>query len=234
MSGRLIMRCAAGILLLVGVAHGGIIDDFQEGPFALGREGFSMPYTVSHKAMGSTSHIIGGQRDTTFEKQAGSTTNPHVGSVNGTGAWYGSGFGCRAVWRLEYGLDNDLNADLKADGADVICVDLGTGDMWSGPRPVPLTITVLSGKGTAFEASDNVTKSLVNVGTYAYSFADFSGVDFTDVDYLRFEFRCTTATQDAVDFTVSSFSTAGPEPATMSLVALGLGVAAFVGRRRRR
>jgi hypothetical protein len=192
-----------------------VIDDFQVGEYGLGREGITPPCITSATLLDPSGlHIIGGQRDVSLEKFTGSTTQPYVNAmptVEYAGflgiSTYNSAFGCNAVWTMTYGLAGDLNADLTTGNADAFLVELVSGDMYSGPRPVPLEITVVSGAGTA-----SVTQHMIIEGTYIYLFDEFTGVDFTDVDMLIFEVVQDSAINDAVDFALGEFRASISDP----------------------
>jgi len=198
------------VLILVSTAAQAVtIDDFQAGEYMLGREGTTPPYTVSGTQYDPTGlHILGGRRDVVLDKQSGSTTQPYCNVMamdyNGVFGWstYNSSFGCNAVWTTTYGGGGDLNADLTVGGATAIFVDVISGDMYSGPRPIPLTVTVYSGTGSA-----SVTRQLVYEETYEFPFSAFTGVDFTDVDRIVFEIVQDSNVNDAVDFALGRYYT---------------------------
>lgn len=198
------------ILILAAItAQAVIIDDFQTGEYTLGREGTTPPYTISDTQYDPTGlHILGGRRDVVLDKQSGSTTQPYCNVMaieyNGIFGWstYNSSFGCNAIWTTTYGGGGDLNADLTLGGATAIMVDVISGDMYSGPRPVPLTVTVYSGAGSA-----SVTRNLVYEDTYEFPFNAFTGVDFDDVDRIVFEIVQDSGVNDAVDFALGQFYT---------------------------
>jgi len=198
------------VLILVSTAAQAVtIDDFQAGEYMLGREGTTPPYTVSGTQYDPTGlHILGGRRDVVLDKQSGSTTQPYCNIMamdyNGVFGWstYNSSFGCNAVWTTTYGGGGDLNADLTVGGATAIFVDVISGDMYSGPRPIPLTVTVYSGTGSA-----SVTRQLVYEETYEFPFSAFTGVDFTDVDRIVFEIVQDSNVNDAVDFALGRYYT---------------------------
>lgn len=197
------------LILAATAAEAVIIDDFQTGEYTLGREGTTPPYTASGTQYDPTGlHILGGRRDVTLDKQSGSTTQPYCNVMaieyNGVLGWstYNSSFGCNAVWTTVYGGDGDMNADLTIGGATAIMVDVISGDMNSGPRPVPLTITVFSSTGTA-----SVTRQLVLEDTYEFPFNAFTGVDFADVDRIEIEILQDSNVNDAVDFALGQYYT---------------------------
>jgi len=80
-------------------------------------------------------------------------------------------------------------------------------DLSSVPqRPVPVTITVTSGRGTPAETTRSVTQSIVlNATVYLFPFAAFSGVDFTDVD--RLVYKLDASAVSAVDYCIGPFKT---------------------------
>jgi len=209
------MRILVGILAIVGLwgsgdAAGLVIDDFTVGAFLLGREGGIPPQTVAATQVDSTgSAILGGRRDVKLQKLSGSGTQPYVHGVAGVPGLvsYNSNFGCNAIWTVAYGAGRELGFDLTAEGGSAFEVELHSGDMWSGPRPTPLTIRVWSGSGSA-----TVTQDLIAVGTYTYPFADFAGVDFSDVDRIEFEVVQQSESNDAIDFAFSCFRTNGDAP----------------------
>jgi len=134
------------------------------------------------------------------------------GTGNGdSGPGYGylclnhSSFGSTKLF-IDYGVTTDMNTDLTLGLATAIRVD-ATGDMYAGPRPVPLRITVTSGRGTAGETSATVSQNLVLDGTYTYPFASFTGVDFTDVDAVSLELDASAV--QAVDLCIYNFQTNG-------------------------
>ena len=89
--------------------------------------------------------------------------------------------------------------------ATALVVDVVSGDMYAGPRPVPCTITVTSGAGTGSEATASMTLDLVNEDVYTYPFSAFTGVDFTDVDYITYNFDASQV--QAVDFAIGPLTT---------------------------
>lgn len=135
---------------------------------------------------------LGGQRTTTIEASA--IQNFLTGTMTTTGATpifaYATGSGTSGSVTLQYGAQGDLNANLSAMKAFELEL---SGDLTSGPRPVPLTITVASSTGSA---STQVT--LLDSRTYYIPFTLFPGVNFANVDYLEFHFDATAVS--AVDF----------------------------------
>ena len=195
-----------GFLLFLasgGVATAVVIDDFEAGYFWVGYDQGWPPYTVTDTQYDPTGlHIIGGQRDVTFVKTTGDDMQPNVFCPAEDNCWYTSFFDSNAIWTTTYGLAADLNADLTADGADAILVDLVLADMHYGPNPTPLQITVVSGSGTA-----SSTQDLLEPRMYVFLFTDFPGVDFTDVDRLIFEVTQDSEINDAIDFAIAAFGT---------------------------
>jgi hypothetical protein len=156
--------------------------------------GVTKPIDVA--AQSGIAGTIGGQRTTTIEASA--IQNFLTGSMSSVGATpafsYATGNPTSGRLTFEYGAQTSLNANLGAMKAFELEL---SGDLASGasPRPVPLTVTVVSGTGSA---STQVT--LLNNGTYYIPFQAFPGVNFSDVDYLQFHFDASGV--QAVDYTL--------------------------------
>jgi hypothetical protein len=136
--------------------------------------------------------VIGGQRTTTIAASAisnfltGVMTRDNATPLFG----YATGYPTSGRLTLAYGAQSDLNANLSQMAAFELEL---SGDLTSGPRPVPLTVTVESG---AQSRATQVT--LLANGTYYIPFSAFPGVNFADVDYVQFHFDASQV--QAVDF----------------------------------
>ena len=110
---------------------------------------------------------------------------------------YATGTGPSGLMSLEYGSLSALNANLLVDGSQAFELSI-TGDMDDGatPRPVQLTIAVRSGTSALVSRSF----ALLSDGVYQFPFSLFSGVSFSDLDYVRFTFDATLVA--AVDYTL--------------------------------
>jgi hypothetical protein len=162
---------------------------------------------VTHTGSDATSQtglagVIGGERDAEIVQTAG-TANVVV--VQGL-LCHNHNSGASSEVFLDYGSTQDMNADLTIGLATAIEVEV-TGDMYAGPRPVPLTITVTSARGTGSEATASSTQSLINDGVYSFAFTDFTGVDFTDVDAISLHLDASAVS--AVDYCLLNFQTDG-------------------------
>jgi hypothetical protein len=115
--------------------------------------------------------------------------------------------GAKSILELKYGTTVDLNANLTLFEGTRLEINVVDGDMYAGPRPVPCTITVTSGRGTPAQATASKTLSLINAGVYAYPFTSFPGVDFTDVDMITVRFDSSAYT--SVDYAIGPFRTDG-------------------------
>jgi hypothetical protein len=135
---------------------------------------------------------IGGQRNTTLTASSLSNfVTAVMTSSNGTPLLgYASSYPTSAGLTLAYGAQAALNANLSAMRAFELEVD---GDLYSGPRPVPLTITVRSGSTTR-----SAVTTLIDNRTYYVPFTSFAGINFADVDAVTFAFDATHV--QAVDF----------------------------------
>ena len=128
------------------------------------------------------SGVAGGKR-TVKVREATLSNFVYASLTNGTLS-YATGLAPSGALTLEYGATADLNLNVSADRAFSLYID---GDMnaSSSPRPVELTITVKSGGLSAVSK----TFTLLNNGQYKLPFSSFSGVNFADVDYLKFYFN---------------------------------------------
>ena len=126
-------------------------------------------------------------------------------------ASYNSNYGCRALWTMEYGKNANLNADLLTGSGTKIQLEI-LGDLNVGPRPVPCTISLISGKGSPQQATASVTQNLMtsasqNPSIISFNYSAFTGINFSDVDYIKVEMSMLTATQDAVDYAINWIKT---------------------------
>jgi hypothetical protein len=146
--------------------------------------------------------------------------NPHPCTIPAYPAAvsYNSNFSSSGDWTLEYGKSADLNKNLTCTGVNAIKIDFD-GDMYGGgsasscsnpdpvygcPRPVPVTMAIISKKGTPQQATASKTINLVNPiqtpATASFNFSDFPGIDFTDVDYIKLKFD--NVVKNAVDYSL--------------------------------
>lgn len=139
--------------------------------------------------------VIGGQRNSTLT--ASSLTNfvtAVMTEYNGTPELgYDTGSGTSGSLLLDYGAQSSLNANLS----QAVAFELElSGDLDSSPpRPVPLTVTVTSGSSTATK-----TVSLQNDGMVYIPFSQFPGINFADVDRVKFLFNASSV--QAVDYSL--------------------------------
>lgn len=214
-----------------------VVDTFYDGP----------PWTLldsgTQTDFGPANRIIGGQRDTAFTVVAGTPSLTHGIDPEG-GGWidyWSSEHGGQATWCLEYGTGGDLNANMLYDVRDLFSVKIYYKNI---PDPVPLTVTVISNRGTPNETTRTLTKDITWVGgaflfdrfpdlnlfeIAEFPYSEFEGLDFSDVDYLKFSFDGSDPSLNGLDF-ISGQIVNCPEPGMLSLVALG-GLALI--RRRR-
>ena len=102
-------------------------------------------------------------------------------------------------------------------------------------RPVPISVLLTSGLGTAQEQSYEVGSTLLESGVdHLFNFDDFQGIDFGDIDRISLLIDQSDEVTRAVDFQLGAFSIVGtpaiPAPGALSL----LGAAGLLGMRRRR
>jgi hypothetical protein len=127
-----------------------------------------------------------------------------------------------SIVTLTYGMSSNLNSNFTALGSTELQINLIEGEL-SATRPVPCTITVTSGRGTANEHTANVTKTLaIASGIVAFPFSEFTSVDFTDVDGITYKFDASQYAARAVDFAIGPLMTdehpVGTEPTTWGAI----------------
>ena len=153
---------------------------------------------------GGLAGVLGGNRYAQINHVAG-TANSNI--VPTYGFTYNHNAGASSLLDLDYGRTVDLSADLTVNAATGFEISVA-GDMYAGPRPIPCTFTVTSGRGTGSEATASLTQDLVADGAYTFPFASFAGVDFTDVDRIQVRFDASAVS--AVDFAVFYIETNEP------------------------
>jgi hypothetical protein len=207
-----LLIAAVIIICTTGLSHAVMIDDFTDDPKNVGQ--VTAPAIVT--AVRTGSNIIGGTCDITYDKKAGSSqastyleySNMTYNGYTGLAIYNADIFG-KAIWTMEYGKNSDLNANLTAGGASSINIDLIGGDLdQSIPvRPIPTTITLISGRGTAQQTSASVTLELLSVGTYNFNFSSFTGVNLADVDYIKVKLDGYIKGQTGHDFAIAGIYT---------------------------
>jgi hypothetical protein len=159
--------------------------------------------------------VLGGAREATIWFVAGTANSGIYGAGNSMSFNHNSM--ASAILELSYGGGGGgggMSADLTANGGTALRVEVLSGDMYAGPRPVPCTITVTSGAGTGSEATASQTLDLVDATAYSYPFTGFAGVDFTDVDHITYRFDASAVS--SVDFSIGPLTTDVDEVATDS------------------
>jgi hypothetical protein len=140
--------------------------------------------------------VIGGQRNA--ELSTSSQTNfisANMGSQNGTPLLsYATPSSTSGILKLVYGAQSLLNANLSRAKAFELEI---SGDMNNSVpyRPVPLTVTVLSGTVTR-----SATVTLLDDGMVYIPFTSFPMVNWSDVDRVTFSFNGSQV--NAVDYTL--------------------------------
>lgn len=141
--------------------------------------------------------VLGGEREAVIYEVTGTADAGIWGPGNVIS--FNHNAGASAILDLFYGVSAELNADLTAGMATALIVEVLSGDMYAGPRPVHCTITVTSNLGTGSETTASQTLDLIDETEYEFPFTGFAGIDFTDVDRISYRF-------DASDYTSVDFS----------------------------
>lgn len=128
--------------------------------------------------------------------------------------------------QIGYGFDalgastQNLNWDLSSQNAFRV-------NFLSNDLPATLIVSVIGGSGVVSSNVYNIAPNMVLMNqTIDIAFSDFGAFNFADVDQLVFTLDSTASGDTVID----SFE-AVPEPASM--IALGLGVAALISRKRK-
>ena len=228
---------AAGVILLLastGHADPIIIDDFTDGPFSLSHAG-NVGTTVTATQTGATSHIIGGTRVVDLTRDAGDAifelcipeTSPGSGVGRGFLDFDAGNVATRGTLELIYD-DNGAGlggVDLTAGGSYLaICAVFAGSDI-----PSSLSVTLTDTNSTSWTESQSLTIGecivLLDLATFSAQ-----GVNTSLVD----EIKITLVGATEGDYHIPVDARKVPEPATVILVATGLGAATLARRRRRR
>lgn len=138
--------------------------------------------------------VIGGQRNTELSTSSlSSFITASMSDLDGTPSLvYSTPSGTSGLLKLVYGAQTNLNANLSRAKAFELEIE---GDMDNSVpnRPVPLTVTVVSGA-----VSKSATVTLLNDGMVYIPFTSFPLVNFNDVDRVTFSFNGTQV--NAVDY----------------------------------
>lgn len=141
-----------------------------------------------------------------------------------------SGLSARLL--LEYGVGAPLDMDFASVGAHAFALEVYSSDLDNRTPPVIVAcpITVTSGLGTAQEATATADLMVSAEGWARLPFASFPTIDFSDVDLITLDLNMNGVY--GFDGSFATFQADVPEPATLSLLAVG-GVAAAALRRKR-
>lgn len=141
------------------------------------------------------SGVIGGQR---FSRLREATLTSFLyASVGAHELNVASGSGRSGTLTLEYGAIAAMNANFTVEGGLGFELDID-GDMNNGATPRPVTLTITARTGSSAPVSRSYT--LLADGVYQFPFSAFTGVNFADVDYLKFHFDASA--YDSVDYTL--------------------------------
>jgi len=200
------------------------------------------PRATERQLQNGLSGVFGGSRDAVLNAadpdNLGSDVSVVAYSFEGnSGLSFSTAFGTQGILDLTYdAMGSGLGLDASAPGGAINIALLG-GDLDNGfnPRPVPMTVTLTSGLGTAEQASFSSTLDLLVEGLNLYDLADYAdaGVDLTDLDVVNINIDQSDPILAAADFAIGPIEILGAEiPAPGSIALLGLGLAATARRRR--
>jgi hypothetical protein len=158
------------------------------------------------------SGVIGGERYALITRTGGTASSTIYGSYNLLEIAHATA--SNSIITLTYGMSSSMNSNFTVMGATQLQIDIIEGEL-SPTRPVPCTITVTSGRGTANEHTASVTKNLtIASGVVAYPFSEFTGINFTDVDGITYKFDASAYAARAVYFAIGPLTTDEHEVAT--------------------
>lgn len=223
------------VLLVAGVtfgsaAHARVLDDFSQGTTAV-----TAQLEASDVSTGlDPSHTIGGERHV----EAGGQTSIRINSPSHPGE-LGAVFPLGLPFFLArgeftYGANSPLGVNLNDDGAKEFRVILqgAYGAMYLDNASITVTwLDGIGGSTTAAREFSNIFSSGANMTTGSIPFSAFGDLSNASQVALRFDRTMTPGGfQGPYVFSVRSFATAVPEPATLSI---SIVPAIFLARKRR-
>ncbi len=166
------------------------------------------------------SGVIGGERYALITRTAGTASSTIYSAFNLLEIAHATA--SNSIITLTYGMSSSMNSNFTTMGETELQINILDGEL-SATRPVPCTITVISGRGTANEHTASVTKTLaIASGVVAFPFSEFTLIDFTDVDGITYKFDASAYAARAVDFSIGPLTTdeheVGVEPTTWGAV----------------
>jgi len=175
--------------------------------------GTTYPWVSTHSCMQSyqslgqagLSEVVGGRRSTTVSEP---TLSNFVLAYLANGELnYSTAAAPSGILTLEYGVGVDLNLNVSGDSGFYLRID---GQL-SNSTPVLLTVTIKSSGKTSSYAW-----YLTGSAPQYLPFANFSGVNWSDVDYLQFEFDSSKV--KGMDYTLSNALTINGQPCGLCTV----------------
>lgn len=181
----------------------GSLLDFQNGTMSGGDRGLKMEVTSNAFSLSYQVNTVTGTFNVSSQAGVDGYTQIGYGYFNNSGAF----------------AFQDLNLDLSGE-------DRFEMDILSHDQPVSVTMSLRSA-GVTQMITKNLPGNMVNTPmTLTYNFSEWSTINFADIDQILVEFN----TQVSGDLTIDSIE-AVPEPATMTLLA---GALALAARRKQR
>jgi hypothetical protein len=181
----------------------GSLLDFQNGTMSGGDRGLKMEVTSNAFSLSYQVNTVTGTFNVSSQAGVDGYTQIGYGYFNNAGAF----------------AFQDLNLDLSGE-------DRFEMDILSHDQPVSVTMSLRSAGATQM-ITKNLPGNMVNTPmTLTYNFSEWTTINFADIDQILVEFN----TQVSGDLTIDSIE-AVPEPATMTLLA---GALALAARRKKR
>ncbi|WP_017325184.1 PEP-CTERM sorting domain-containing protein [Synechococcus sp. PCC 7336] len=188
--------------------------------------------TTVNQTNGPASTILGGTRDLTLEFLSGPQSNPFPVTIQTAGCLnsgenclsFSSGVGVLASFSLAY---DGLSAfDITDGGVNTnIAIGIDFSDLGG-------SVEIIATSGINSD-SFITTFPIGQSDSIGIEFSEFSGVDFTALDSIVFNFEPVTSAQLSLTFLeFAPPATAIPEPKTMLGTAAALGMGVYLKRRK--
>ncbi|GAB4544907.1 MAG: hypothetical protein Tsb0013_02310 [Phycisphaerales bacterium] len=194
--------------------------------------------------------VLGGSRTGTLNAADPNTLTSRVSVSTFATDFYGgrgvlsfsTAFGTQGILDLTYDANGaGLDQDLSGFNNGSVALQLVSGDLDQAgtefDRPIPAVVTLTSNAGEMGEAIVSASVDLLAEGFYFIDFAQFAGIDFSDIDKVELRLDQSAPQLAAADFAIANFQfvpqdqpplVPGPGASALALIAGAMGA-----RRRR-